>query len=162
MKKIVSCFLAMSMLGALLTGCGNSGSDSPGGDAVSDSSGATAGTLTLATNEDGAAMWEEIATRFNQQYPDIQIEISPFVDYTALNQNVMAAHQAGDDYDLIVVNHTDTLSFIKGELLYPIGDMVKERNIDVDSIIMGNLENMASWAICYIPSRSTPIPGLCW
>ena len=50
----------------------------------------------------------------------------------------MASHQAGDDYDLIVVNHTDTLSFIKGELLYPIGDMTKEKGIDVDSIIMGN------------------------
>ena len=139
MQKIVSWFLERFMLGALLTGCGGSGSDSSGEGA---SLGSGGGTLTLATNEDGAAMWEEIAQRFSQEHPDIQIEISPFVDYSALNQNVMASHQAGDDYDLIIVNHTDTLSFIKGELLYPIGDMVRERNIDVDSIIMGNLENM--------------------
>ncbi len=97
MKKIVSCFLAAFMLGALLTGCGGSGSDSSGEGA---SLGSGGGTLTLATNEDGAAMWEEIAQRFSQEHPDIQIEISPFVDYSALNQNVMASHQAGDDYDL--------------------------------------------------------------
>lgn len=139
MKKAVSLLLATAMMSGMLAGCG--GSDSKDSSAASGGN-PTAGTITLATNEDGAELWEEIIDRFNEQYPDIEVEVSPFVDYTALNQNVMASHQAGDDYDLVVVNHTDTLSFIKGELLYPIGDMVKEKGIDVDSIIMGNLEDM--------------------
>ena len=136
MKKAVALLMTASLMGTMLAGCGGSDSDSGSGDQ------ALSGTITLATNEDGAELWGQIIERFHAEYPDIQIEVSPFVDYSALNQSVMASHQAGDDYDLIVVNHTDTLSFIKGELLYPIGDMTKEKGIDVDSIIMGNLENM--------------------
>lgn len=131
MKKIVAFLLASTMMTGMLTGCGSGSGDS-----------SADGTLTMAVNEDSKAMWEEVITRFNEKNPDIQIEISAFPDYSALNQNVMSSHQANDDYDLIVVNHTDTLSFIKGELLAPIGDVLKEKNIDVDSIIMGNLEDM--------------------
>lgn len=135
MKRTLALLMATMMTGGMLAGCG--APDAKEADAAADS-----GTITLATNEDGAEMWEQIIERFNAVNPDIQVEISPFVDYTALNQSVMASHQAGDDYDLVVVNHTDTLSFIKGELLYPIGDLTKEKGIDVDSIIMGDLENM--------------------
>lgn len=100
------------------------------------------GSITLACNETDATYWERIIERFNEKYPDIAVELSTFADYTALNQNVMAAHQAGTDFDLMEVNHVDTLAFIKGELLEPIGEQLKNDGYDVDSIIMGNLEDM--------------------
>lgn len=100
------------------------------------------GTLTLAANTDTDEEWQQIIEKFNAVYPDVTVEVSTFDDYTALNQNVQAAHQAGDDFDLVTVNHVDTLSFIKGGLLMPLTDITDRDGIDVDSIIMGNLEDM--------------------
>ena len=100
------------------------------------------GSITLACNESNAGCWEQVIDRFHEKYPDIDVEISTFADYTALNQNVMAAHQAGSDFDLMEVNHVDTLSFIKGELLEPISERLTSDGIDLDSIIMGSLADM--------------------
>ena len=100
------------------------------------------GSITLACNESNAGCWEQVIDRFHEKYPDIDVEISTFTDYTALNQNVMAAHQAGSDFDLMEVNHVDTLSFIKGELLEPISERLTSDDIDVDSTIMGSLADM--------------------
>lgn len=103
---------------------------------------ALSGNLTMAINENEAGVWERVIERFNEKYPDVSIELSTFTDYTALNQNTMASHQAGSDFDLIEVNHVDTLSFIKGELLEPLSDKLEADGLDLDSIIMGNLEDM--------------------
>ena len=100
------------------------------------------GTLTLAANTDTDELWDKVIQRFNQVYPNLSVEVSTFDDYTALNQNVQASHQAGDDFDLVMVNHVDTLSFIKGGLLMPLTDITEKDGIDVDNIIMGNLEDM--------------------
>lgn len=100
------------------------------------------GTITMACNEGEVGLWEKVIERFNEKYPDIAVEISSFTDYTALNQNVMASHQAGSDFDVVEVNHVDTLSFIKGELLEPLSERLTADGIDVDSIFMGNLADM--------------------
>lgn len=131
MKKNITVAMAM----VLTTGILNS-------PAVYAEDSSLSGTITLACNEANAECWNRIIERFHEKYPDIDVEISTFTDYTALNQNVMAAHQAGSDFDLTEVNHVDTLSFIKGELLEPLSDRLQSDGIDLDSIIMGNLEDM--------------------
>ena len=130
MRKITGLFLAMVMVLCSLVSYGALGET------------ALTGNLTLASNEDSVAIWNQIAAKFSEQYPGVTVEVAPFIDYTALNQNVMAAHQASDDYDLVTVNHVDTLSFIKGELLLPMNDLMANANVDFDAIIMGNLEDM--------------------
>lgn len=145
---------ALLLTAIMITGCaGKSGSDSSGnpsqdsqqeGEAAGGSS-AGGVTLNVACNRDCEGLFKEIEARFNEQYPDISIELYPFEDYTALNTNVLAAHQSGDDYDLVTVNHVDTLSFIKGGILYDMTDYIEENKIDVDSIIMGNLEDMGKF-----------------
>ena len=130
MKKTIGLFLAMVLVLCSLVSYG----------AVAET--ALSGKLTLASNEDSVDIWNQIAAKFSEQYPGATVEVAPFIDYTALNQNVMAAHQAGDDYDLVTVNHVDTLSFIKGELLLPMNDLMASASVDFESIIMGNLEDM--------------------
>ena len=131
MKKTIGLFLAMVLVLCSLVSYG----------AVAET--ALSGKLTLASNEDSVDIWNQIAAKFSEQYPGATVEVAPFIDYTALNQNVMAAHQAGDDYDLVTVNHVDTLSFIKGELLLPmndlmgkLGDTVYTVPIDTDTRVM--------------------------
>lgn len=130
MKKALGLALALMLVLGMCIGAGAS------------AEGALSGTITLASNEDAVDIWNQIAARFQAKYPDAKLEVTPFVDYTALNQNVMAAHQAGDDFDLITVNHVDTLTFIKGGLLLPLNDLLKANGTDIDSIIMGKLEDM--------------------
>lgn len=100
------------------------------------------GTITMACNQDEAELWERVIERFHEVQPGIEVEVSSFTDYTALNQNVMASHQAGTDFDIVEVNHVDTLSYIKGELLEPLSERFDADGIDIDSIFMGNLSDM--------------------
>ena len=59
MKKAVALLMTASLMGTMLAGCGGSDSDSGSGDQ------ALSGTITLATNEDGAELWGQIIERFH-------------------------------------------------------------------------------------------------
>lgn len=124
MKKILAAMMALVMC-AMMIGCGAGAKDEEK-------------SLRVGCLKDSAEDWNEVIARYNEKNPDVKIEVSAFDDYTALNQNVMSAHAAGQDYDIVTINHVDTLAFIKGELLYPIGD----KGINVDDQILGSLENM--------------------
>ena len=73
MKKAVALLMTASLMGTMLAGCGGSDSGSGSADAAASGSGdqALSGTITLATNEDGAELWGQIIERFHAEYPDI-------------------------------------------------------------------------------------------
>ena len=70
-------------------------------------------TLTVAVTEDRVKFYEPVFQEFMKKYPDVKVEFATFADFTATNQGVQAAHQAGDDYDILTVNHVDTMTYQK-------------------------------------------------
>lgn len=97
------------------------------------------GKLTVAVTEDRVKYYEPVFNEFVKEYPDVEVEYATVADFTATNQGIQAAHQAGDDYDLITVNHVDTMTFQKAGMLYPIGDLAEKDNINFDDVFMGSL-----------------------
>ena len=82
---------------------------------------------------------QEALVGFREQYPNIEVEVVAVPDINVLKQTVLAANQAGDDYDLMYVNHVDTLTYIKGEILHPIEEFVQADGVDYSGIVFESL-----------------------
>ncbi len=112
-----------------------------------------AGTLTVAVTEDRVKFYEPVFQEFMKKYPDVKVEFATFADFTATNQGVQAAHQAGDDYDILTVNHVDTMTYQKAGMLYPIGDLAERDGVNFDEVFMGSLMEP-----CKIGGKAYTIP----
>jgi len=157
MKKSISVLLTAVVTVSLLTGCGSSSGNaasettavtqagsSTATEAVSSSTAASGGNtasgkITVVVNEDQQKYFEEVAKGFNEEYPDVQLEYVSFPDLTTLNQGIQAAHQAGDDYDILTVNHVDMMTYVKAGMLYPLSDLADKDGVTLDDIFMGSL-----------------------
>ena len=136
MKKAVVFFLSCAMMTSMLAGCGGESSDSTGGSADSAEEQKVSGTLSIAVVEDRVKYYEPVAEAFMEEYPDVEVELSVSPDFTAMNQAAQAAHQAGDDFDIITVNHVDTMTFQKAGMLYPMSELAERDGVDFDSLFM--------------------------
>ena len=76
--------------------------------------------LRILIQETSADSVEAAIAPYLEQNPNVNVELVKAPDFVAMNQNAIAAHQADDDYDLITVNHVDTLAYVKGDIIQPI------------------------------------------
>lgn len=115
MKKAVVFFLSCTLLASMLAGCGseNGQKNTENGKVEKENveENKVEGKLTVAVTEDRVKYYEPVFNEFVKEYPDVEVEYATFADFTATNQGIQAAYQAGDDYDLITVNHVDTMTF---------------------------------------------------
>lgn len=152
MKKAVSFFLCCTLFATALAGCGGTKQSENGGSAGSGETteasegseeGAgdeeVSGTITIALTEDRVQYYEPVVEAFQEEYPDVEVELATSPDFTAMNQAAQAAHQAGDDYDIITVNHVDTMTFQKAGMLYPMYELAEKDGINFDEVFMGSL-----------------------
>ena len=153
MKKAVLFFLSCTLFVTALAGCGgsqDSGNDSStdtgetteasdSGDGESTGEEEISGTITIALTEDRVQYYEPVVEAFQEEYPDVEVELATSPDFTAMNQAAQAAHQAGDDYDIITVNHVDTMTFQKAGMLYPMYELAEQDGINFDDVFMGSL-----------------------
>lgn len=154
MKKLLALLLAIALI-ASLAACG-------GGDAAPSEAGAEASAAPSEAaaedsgNEAAEPSGDAVTLRFIVQEadhdlikpavddfvadnPGIQVEFTKAADFDAMKQSVLASNQAGDDFDLLFVNHVDTLSFIKGEIIQPITPLAEADDVDYSSIIYESL-----------------------
>ena len=157
MKKAVVFFLTCTLLAGTFVGCGSDDgqkSTESGKDGMEKSEEEEiGGKLTVAVTEDRVKYYEPVFNDFVKEYPNVEVEYATFADFTATNQGIQAAHQAGDDYDLITVNHVDTMTFQKAGMLYPIGDLAEKDGINFDDVFMGALMEP-----CKVEGKAYTIP----
>ncbi len=156
MKKVTAFFMTLTLIVGILTGCGNNNGRASTAKDESTKAAAKdeiAGTLTVAVTEDRVKFYEPVFQEFMKKYPDVKVEFATFADFTATNQGVQAAHQAGDDYDILTVNHVDTMTYQKAGMLYPIGDLAERDGVNFDEVFMGSLMEP-----CKIGGKAYTIP----
>ncbi|MBS6196201.1 MAG: sugar ABC transporter substrate-binding protein [Clostridiales bacterium] len=161
MKKAVVFFMTCTLLASALAGCGakdetadNGTKDTASSETAEEGSGKIAGKLTFATTEDREKIYQPVFDAFCKEYPDVEVEIATSVDFTAMNQGIQAAHQAGDDYDLMLVNHVDTMTYQKAGILYPVGELAEKDGVKLDEIFMGSMLEA-----CTIDGKAYTVPG---
>lgn len=155
-KKVIAMLLTMTMVCGLAA-CGgsnqkdNSGDSSqsgtegsgtednsteePGG---SEASGETV-KLRFLTYETAADATQQAVEAFTKENPNISVEVVAAADFTAMNTNAIAAHQANDDYDVMLVNHVDTLAYVQGGIISSLQEYIDKDGIDYTQIIFASL-----------------------
>jgi multiple sugar transport system substrate-binding protein len=77
--------------------------------------------------------------KFMADNPSIKVELVMAPDFDTMKRNVLASNQAGDDFDLMYVNHVDTLAFIKGDIIQPLDKFAQADGIKYETIIFESL-----------------------
>ena len=95
--------------------------------------------LRILLQETSAESVEAAIAPYLEQHPNIKVELVKAPDFVAMNQNAIAAHQANDDYDLITVNHVDTLAYVKGDIIQSLEEFTKADEIKYEDIIFTSL-----------------------
>jgi multiple sugar transport system substrate-binding protein len=117
------------------TTAGNSGtSGTSGGDSTPSAPKTETVTLKMLTQEAAAPVFEEVFAEFMAQHEGIKIEIDS-VPFDQLNTRAISASMAGNPYDLMEVNHVDTLAYIKGGVIQPIQSYVERDAVNYESLI---------------------------
>lgn len=147
MKKMMSMFL-VGMMTISLAACGQSEEKSveetgksatnnatteekqTGGDAVS---------LNFIVQEVDYEHVKEAIAPYLEENKNVEVELVKVADFGAMNQKVLAAHQANDDYDLMFVNHVDSLAFVQGGIIEPLTEYVEKDQVDYSEIIYPSL-----------------------
>ena len=120
-RKMVCLFMTTALL-ASLTACGNKPAESTK-NSTDDQNQADAGNVSLnfIVQEVDYEHVKEAMQPYLDEHKDVEVELVKVADFTAMNQKVLASHQANDDYDLIFVNHVDALAFSKAGIKYVYG-----------------------------------------
>lgn len=95
--------------------------------------------LNFIIQEADAAHVEEAIAPYLEEHKNVEVELVKVADFTAMNQKVLAAHQANDDFDLLFVNHVDTLAFTQGGILEPLNEYTEKDKVDYSKIIYPSL-----------------------
>lgn len=152
MKKKIAMLIAAAMV-CSLTACGGdtkkdaaeNSSGNPPAEAKSEAQGtkeetaAQGVTIRILTYETSSKAVESAVAPFMEANPDISVEVVAATDFTAMNTNAIAAHQADDDYDVMFVNHVDTLSYIQGGVICSIQDYIDRDGVDYGEILFESL-----------------------
>lgn len=102
-------------------------------------------TLRVLTNETNISAMEETAANFTAENPNITVEVVGAVDLAAFTQNAIASHQADDDYDVITVNHVDTLAFIQGGVISSLQEYIDRDGLDYSKDYFEGLVTMGQF-----------------
>lgn len=163
LKKVMASLLAVTMVGAMLTGCGDKPAQNTGGSTPDSSTGSSAAegsgsgsevnqVLKVAAFEGGygAEMWSEIVKAFEASHPGVQVELT--VD-KKIEDIISPSMKAGDYPDVVhcatgrEAALTETLT--KEKALHPLTDVL-EMNVpgeDVkvkDKIVPGFTDTLAT------------------
>lgn len=101
--------------------------------------------LRILTNETTVPAMEETAARFTAANPGITVEVVGAADLAAITRNAIASHQADDDYDVITVNHVDTLAFIQGGVIESLQEYIDRDGIDYSKDYFEGLVTMGQY-----------------
>lgn len=137
-KKIV-CLMAAAALVTSLSACGNSPADSPADKTDSASDTDKNISLNFIVQEADYDHVNEAIQPYLEEHKDVTVELVKVADFTAMNQKVLASHQANDDYDLMFVNHTDALAFSKAGVLEPLNAYTEKDKINYSEILYPSL-----------------------
>lgn len=152
MKKMTAMMLTAAMIGSL-TACGGGTEKEAAKSSAADASSGTesearqtaeapAGekvNIRILTYETSSNAVEEAVAPFMEANPGITVEVVAATDFTAMNTNAIAAHQANDDYDVMFVNHVDTLSYIQGGVIRSIQEYIDRDGVDYGEILFASL-----------------------
>ena len=70
-----------------------------------------------------------IEAKFEEAFPQYDLEIET-VEYESLDSQTLLSHQTGNDYDVIMVNHSSLPAFVAGGVVAPMDDIVA--NLDME------------------------------
>lgn len=141
-KKMLCIFMTTALL-ASLTACGSKLAESSGSstDNKAQDEAEAAGNVSLnfIVQEVDYEHVKEAMQPYLDEHKDVEVELVKVADFTAMNQKVLASHQANDDYDLIFVNHVDTLAFSKAGILEPLNSYTEKDGINYSEILYPSL-----------------------
>lgn len=137
-KKILAIVLTLTMIGSL-GACGSSQDSNTAAEGTETQSKEENITLRVLVQETGEEYMKEAVAPYMEANPNVTVEIVTAPDFVAMNQNAIAAHQAGDDYDLMNVNHVDTLAYVKGGILHGLNEFTERDQVDYSQIIFPSL-----------------------
>lgn len=158
MKKLVAMLLAGTMVFGMTACGGNSESTDDSSKTTADDSASTEDSSVAGEDSDaakasgetakvrmlvfdgGVESYTEALQPFIAEHPEIEIELVPAGnDVDALRNNPIQAHQAGEGYDIMFVNHVDTLSFIQAGMIQPITSYAEADDVDYSEILYPDL-----------------------
>lgn len=135
MKKITAIILTVTLLFAM-TACSKEAGNSSGAEpAPQKQSEQTESNLRMIVIESYKKDVELILAAYKEAKPDVNVELVTAPDFGALAQNMLAAHQAGDDYDLTLVNHVDTRAYVSGDILLSLDQYIEADGIQYGDIV---------------------------
>lgn len=157
-KKVVATLLAASMvLGMTACGGSDNSAESKGNDKATEEGSTDEKkedvTLRFLCYETGKEAVQKTADMFMEEHPEIKVEVVAATDMTVMNQNAIAAHQANDDYDVMWVNHVDTLAYIQGGIIQSLQEFMDADSVDYSSVLFESLleQGMSEGATYAVP-----------
>ncbi len=145
MKKLLSTLLCASMLftfGACTaqeqpssSSESTSSEESSTSQSSDESSEAEPVTLRFCALEADEATLKPLVETYMEENPHVTVELVLQSDFTVANTNVLAAHQASDDFDLLTINHVDTLAFVQGGILYNLDEFISADGVVYEDVI---------------------------
>ena len=70
-----------------------------------------------------------IEARFEEAYPQYDLVFEQ-VEYDSLDSQTLLAHNTGNDYDVIMVNHSSLPMFVSGGVVAPMDDVVAQLDME--------------------------------
>lgn len=146
LKKLLALCIVVAMV-VSTTACGSSskggsiGGDTEEGQTASENADAKVdqAKLSFILQEADYESVKSAVDIYTNEHPEVSVELTKVADFTALNQKVLAAHQANQDYDMMFVNHVDTLAFSRAGVLEPLNDYTQKDNINYSEILYPTL-----------------------
>lgn len=71
----------------------------------------------------------QIEEKFEAAYPQYDLEFDQ-VEYDSLDSQTLLSHNTGNDYDVIMVNHSSLPMFVSGNVVAPVDDVVANLNME--------------------------------
>ena len=71
----------------------------------------------------------DIEAKFEAAYPQYDL-VFESVEYDSLDSQTLLSHNTGNDYDVIMVNHSSLPTFVAGGVVAPIDDVVASLDIE--------------------------------
>lgn len=133
MKKIISLALAVILIFALAACAGtNDGPDKQPDDNVTNVDGPEkthVRYIILRDTLENFVIKNGLDKKFEKAHPEIELEFVP-VEYTELDNQILMAHMAGTDFDIIQVDNLSLSQFVSGDILLGLNSFVDSSKID--------------------------------
>jgi ABC-type glycerol-3-phosphate transport system substrate-binding protein len=101
-------------------------------------------TVRLLINEAEIKTFQDAVKPFTDVNPNIKLDYAT-MPFDQVKTKAIAAAISGDPYELIQVNHVDTLSYIKANVIQALDEYAKKDNIDFSKIVFPSLLSACSY-----------------